>query len=310
MSERPVVSPLSQACGVLVEGVNAAEPLDRDVQDRLYRLYLEHGLLVLRGQELTPEQHIAFSRIFGQLDPHPSEKVRLAGYPEIYEVSYKSAPAADDGEEIIGRIPWHSDLTYTVRPSRGGLLYAVEVPPEGGETGYLDTIAAYDRLDEATRRRIDDLEVLNSIGQVKQTAVRIDPADAQDKRETLAHASAQGSPPETQPPQFPDVVLPLVVTHPQLGRKALNISPSFTRRILGLPEEEGRELMDRLIAHATCPDFAYIHCWRAGDIVIWDNWRTMHSALGYKAKHRRVMHRTTIRPDFELGRVAEQTLAA
>ena len=292
-----VISRLSDACGVVVEGVDAALPLDESVRRALYGLYLEHGLLLMRGQRLAPEQHIALSRIFGDLDPHPSERVRLPGFPEIYEVSYHSAGAPEGSDEVIGQIPWHSDLTYTVRPSRGGLLYAREVPEEGGDTGFIDTAAAYDRLDETTKQQIDNLEVRNSILQVRQTAFKIDPEDSGRDQD----AGSQ----EEQAPQFPEVILPLVVTHPQLGRRALNVSPSFTRCIVGLSEHEGRALLDRLIAHATCPDFAYIHSWRVGDLVIWDNWRMMHRAGGYKAKYRRVMHRTTISPDYELGRVAE-----
>jgi taurine dioxygenase len=291
MSASPVVSPLGSACGVLVEGVDAARPVDPELRQLLYGLFLEHGLLVLRDQDLTPEQHIAFSRTFGGLDPHPSENVRLPGYPEIYEVSYRSAPAAD-GEAIVGQIPWHADLTYTVRPSRGGLLYAREVPEEGGDTGFLDTAAAYDRLDEAAKQRIAGLEVVNSIAQVKQTAFRVD-------RETPAPAR-----PEPHP--FPDVVLPLVVRHPQLGRGAINVSPSFTRCIRGLPAEESEALLAELIAHTTDPEFAYFHSWRVGDLVVWDNWRMMHTATGYKARYRRLMHRTTISPDYELGRVLEE----
>jgi taurine dioxygenase len=292
MSADPVVAPSGGACGVIVHGVDAARPVDARLRRQLYALFLEHGLLVLRDQALTPEQHIAFSRTFGGLDPHPSENVRLAGYPEIYEVNYRSAPAADGEDQIIGQIPWHTDLTYTVRPSRGGLLYAREVPEEGGDTGFLDAAAAYDRLDDVTKRRIEHLEVVNSIDQVKQTAFRVDRSGAETGKQ--------------EPHPFPDVVLPLVVPHPQTGRRAINVSPSFTRCIRGLPAEESQSLVDQLIAHTARDDFAYFHSWRAGDLVIWDNWRMMHTARGYKAGYRRVMHRTTISPDYELGRLLDE----
>lgn len=306
MSARLAISPLSEAAGVIVSGVNVAEPLDEETRKAVYGLYLEHGLLLLRDQHLTPEQHIAFSRMFGGLDLHPLEQLRLDGYPEIMG-STMSGKVKDleRPDEVISRIPWHSDLTYTVRPSRGAVFYARKVPEEGGETGFIDTAAAYDRLNEDMKQRIAGLEVLHSVLKVAEGRIKTGRMDSKEETRSGRKPGARdGAEKLFNFPDFPDVIHPLVVTHPESGRKALNVSPLFTKRILGVPEEEGEQLLRELIAHATAPRHAYIHSWRVGDIIIWDNWRTMHMATGWKAKYVRDMHRTTISADYQMGRVA------
>lgn len=303
MSTNLTVKPLSKAVGVIVSGIDASRPQDDATRKELRDLYSEYGLLLFRDQQLTPEQHIAFSRIFSELDIHPFEQVRLEGYPEIIELSNRRNPVPpDQQEQVIGKIPWHSDLTYTVKPCRGAVLLARAIPEAGGETGFVDTAAAYDSLSEEMKQRIDRLELQHSNRQIVQSAVKVgretpqpNAGNSGDDYETKV---------ETDPAAFPDIIHPIVATHPETGRKALNVSPAFARFIVGMAEEESRALLDELIAHATSSRFAYVHSWRLGDMIIWDNWRTLHMATGHKAKYLREMHRTTLSAEYDMGRVA------
>ena len=318
MNTRYSVSPLSGATGVRIDGVDANEDFDAETRKLLYALYLSHGLLLLRDQHLSPEQHIAFSRLFGDLEIHPIEKIRLPNHPEIIELTNRGAKvSAGKQDDVLGRIPWHSDLTYTLCPSRGALLYARIVPEEGGQTAFVDTAAVYDGLDEATKRRIDRLEVVHSIATKASSDLKEDPVYDRPPGDVQGHDAA-GEGAAGQPkgvlyeaalaalntPEFPEVIHPLVFTHPESGRKALNISPLFAKRILGLPDDEGQHLLRELIEYATESRHVYMHNWKVGDLIIWDNWRTMHAALGCKPKFLRVMHRTTISADGHMGRIA------
>ena len=210
----------------------------------------------------------------------------LGELPEQPEVIVLAAgPLGDeqpeDGtEEPVGVIAWHSDLTYTAIPSRGALLYARVVPEEGGQTGWIDTAAVYDALPASTKEKIAGLDAVHSLGPLQQA---------------IKDAKTQEYGADTEDlPEFAEVVHPLVHRHPETGRRVLNVSPAFMQRIVGLAPEESEALVDELRTFATQPRFAYFHAWRVGDLVAWDNWRTMHVATGHKRRFRRLMHRTTL----------------
>lgn len=245
----------------------------------------EHGVLVARGlDDLELADLVEFTRVFGEPDIHPIEAIRLPGVPEIIELKVDLTDQVDPDDpasgDIVGDIAWHSDLTYTAEPSRGALLYAVDVPAEGGDTGFIDTACVYAALPDDLRRRIDGLEVVHSLGesteaQLKKTATEL---------ATVADSA----------PMFPEVVHPIVHRHPVSGQPVLNISPMFARSIVGWTEAESRGLLDEVTAFATQDRFTYFHHWSVGDLVIWDNWRTMHIATGHPKRYRRRMLRTTI----------------
>lgn len=271
--------PLSPAIGMEILGVDLSGHLDAKVLDEIYATFLEHGLIAIRGQDLSPEAQIAFSSRLGSVDIHPMKEVRHKEHPELivlknetqgqsYGDSGKGAMAPVPQDERLGVIPWHSDLTYTAKPSIGAALYAVEVPPEGGETGFIDIAKVYDTLSDEMKQRIEDLQVVHWLGQGTRGG------EVDDRFEKVVH--------------------PLVTVHPETGRKALNISPLFTREVVDMDEEESRTLLDTLVKHTVRPDNIYYHNWSVGDLLVWDNRRTMHCAKGYEARFRRVMHRTTI----------------
>lgn len=315
MSETFSIEPLGKACGVCVRGFDVNLPLNDAERAALYELYLEHGLILFRDQELTPEQHIAFSRVFGDLDVHPVERIRLAGHPEIIELNYSKLAKPGERSETVGKIVWHSDLTYTVRPSKGALLYARSVPPEGGDTCFADTAAAYDGLSPTMKQRIDGLEVTHIASRglqgdeglsedMKRRIAGLEVIPGAREAKTASGDAQVGANKELNAAAFPFVVHPVAVRHPESGRLALNVGPNYARRIVGLPEEESDALLRELVAEATSPRCTYLHKWRKGDLVLWDNWRTMHMAPGYNARYERVMHRTTLRSEHLMGRMA------
>lgn len=278
------ILPLSPALGVELGGV---DPKHLEASDRsgLRDVFLEHGVLLIRDLDLSPRDHVDFTRVFGEPEIHPIPKVRLAGQPEVIALAGGpgTTPPAEvpKPNQVIGRIDWHSDLTYTPLPSRGALLYARVVPPEGGQTGWIDTAAVYDALPESTRQKLEGLMVFHSLAKVQQA---IDDAKT---------GEYEGGPDNT--PEFPPAEHPIVHRHPETGRRALNVCPAFAQRIVGLPDDEADALLRELQEFATQDRFVYFHDWRVGDLVVWDNWRTMHLATGHPRRFERLMHRTTLR---------------
>ncbi len=281
------IEPLRDAAfGAEVRGLDPDRIDDTD-RSRLRQAFLDHGLLLMKGLEaISPEQHVELSRIFGVPTIHPIPTIRLAECPEIIvlEAEGGDSLAANDPtrNEVVGSIPWHSDLTYTDSPSRGSLLIARVVPPEMGQTGYVDTATVYDALPGSLRERIEGLRAIHSLGPL------------QDSLKSAARATADTEGGEL--PTFEHVVHPLVHVHPDSGRKVLNISPAFIQRIEGIAESESDSLIEALTEFATQDRFVHLHAWEVGDGVLWDNWRTMHSATGHRRRHSRRMHRTTLAP--------------
>lgn len=274
-------SRLSPALGVEVHGLDPKAIGDSE-RVQLREAYREYGVMLVRGLDLTPEQHVDLTRVFGEPDIHPIEKTRLPERPEVIVLA-QLAHAADErddatAEEPVGVIAWHSDLTYTAIPSRGALLYARVVPEEGGQTGWIDTAVVFDSLAESTKERIAGLDAVHSLGPLQQTI----------KGAKIQEYGSEAF------PEFAEVVHPLVHRHPETGRRVLNISPAFLQRIVGLSSEESDALIDDLRTFATQPRFTYFHSWQVGDLIVWDNWRTTHVAKGHKRRFRRVMHRTTL----------------
>lgn len=171
-----------------------------------------------------------------------------------------------------------------------------QIPPEGGDTGWMDTVAVYNGLPANIKNQIDELEVIHQFD------------FSEDVRQ--ARAREAEDPDLRKFPRFPNIAHPLVVTHPESGYKALNISPMFTCDIVGYPEDEAQKLLNELKDIATRTNYTYVHHWQEGDIVIWDNWRTCHTALGHPRKYLRRMHRTTLAATVQFGRVYEGEVKA
>ncbi len=268
--------------GAEIVGLDLARPLDDDGFAAVRRAFLDsEGVLVLRGQTITPEQHIAFSRRFGPLMIHVLRQFLLDGHPEILLVSNVIENGRPIGLGDAGRY-WHSDLSYAAEPSLGSLLLARELPAEGGDTSFANLYAAYDALPAAMKQRIEGLRAVHSYRK--------------------SYDQLQGSswrPPLTavQKEEVREVTHPVVRTHPETGRQALFVNEGFTARILDLPEDESDALLKFLFAHSTEPRFIYRHRWQEHDLVFWDNRCAIHLAHGCPPALRRHLHRTTVKGD-------------
>jgi len=272
--------------GAEIAGCDLSRPATDEEFAAIEEAFAAHGVVVFRGQRLTEEQHIAFSRRFGDLEIHVLKQYLHPRHPEILTISNVEEDGRKIGVADAGRY-WHTDLSYVREPSRCSLLYAREVPvaEDGrvlGDTLFVSTAAAYDALPEATKRRIASLRAVHRYG---------DRYDRMQKTGGFRDALS-----DEQRRQTPDVVHPVVRTHPVTGRKCLYVNEGFTVSLVGLPEEEGRELLAELCRHATAPEFMYRHKWQAGDLLMWDNCQTQHLAVGdYALPQRRLMHRTTVK---------------
>jgi taurine dioxygenase len=275
------VSPVHGRFVAELTGVDLSKPLHDDHFAYIHDAFLEHAILVFRAQTLSNEQHIAFSRRFGELEIHPAKHWLLPDSPEILVLSNRG----EKGTKPIvnGGAYWHSDMTYKAKPPLGSLLYAIKVPPEGGDTLYTDMYTAYETLDEQMKRRIEGLQIIHRYGDRYQKMASVDKDRPALTPEQLA--------------EVPDVVHPAVRTHPETGRKALFVNEGFTIGVAGMPKEESEALLEKLFQHSVQPAHVYRHRWQAGDLVMWDNRCTMHRATEYDLRHDRAMHRTTIQGD-------------
>lgn len=301
------ITPLSNV-GIEVSGFDINEPITEALKAELKALWYEHGILLFRNQDITPEKQIEFSRIFGPLEIHPLKATTSEEYPELFVLESggdkdKFFTANYQGEEIVGRLDWHIDLHYTGRPNHGALLRAVVVPENDGLTGFGDLAKVYDALDEETKTLLEKVEVAYAFCMQRRHMRYVD----LDGYEPGPYSPRK--PADMNYPDFPDAIYPAVVTHPVSGRKVLEIVEQFLDRVItpqqaGLSNDEAIELLQRLVEHIRKPEFHYFHQWREGDMVLWDNWRAMHCATGTRAGAKRVINRTTIEGGIPLGRVS------
>ena len=259
-------------------GVDISKPLDGEVVGKIRSAWQAHAVLVIPGQDLSPERQISFSRYFGDLRGHTVTTLLHPDYPELLVLSNRgrggTAPINNGGAY------WHSDITYETHPPMGSILHGVIVPPEGGDTLYADMVSAYAALDAETKKTLAGLSAVHTyrFRYMKMVAEGVRPART-----------------EAQMAEWIEVTHPVVRTVPETGEKALYVNEGFTARIADLPEDESRDLLDKLLSHTVDERFVYRHRWQPGDVVMWDNRRTLHRATAYDLTHERTMHRTTIR---------------
>jgi len=262
-----------------LEGIDLSGTLDAEAVEAVRQAWWDHSVLVLRGQNISEEQHIAFSRTFGDLQDHTVKDWLLPAHPEILVLSNRGRGGVKPLDN--GGAYWHSDMTYAAVPPMGSILHGLTVPPEGGDTLYADMYAAYEALDDKTRELIEGRTAIHSY---------------LHRYLKMAEGGKRSPPTPAQLAQWRDTVHPIVLTHPESGRKALFVNEGFTVSVNGLERGESEALLEQLYAHCVQPEFIYAHKWRAGDVVMWDNRCTMHCATPYAvSEHERTMHRTTIK---------------
>ena len=282
--------------GAEIRGVDLAARLDATTFDAILRAFDDHGVIFFRGQNLNPAAQIAFSRRFGDLEPHVRVEHRLADYPEILVLSnILDASGRAIGAQDAGRM-WHSDESYKRAPARATMLYSIEVPVDNGvpkgNTCFANVAAAYDALSPAVKAKIEHLTNVHSYADYRRRNRAAQLAEqAQGKRAVEEHM------PDAERLQtVPDIDVPIVRVHPFTGRKCLFVNEAHTSRITQLTAEESTELLRALYEHIVRPDFLYSHAWQAGDLLMWDNCTVQHRAtFDYELPLRRLMHRTTVR---------------
>jgi taurine dioxygenase len=276
------IRPLAGHVGAEIIGLDLRLPLNDQDFASIHRAHLDHHVVVFRDQRITPQQQIDFSRRFGVLQIHVLKQFLLAGHPEILIVSNIVENGQPVGLGDAGKY-WHSDLSYKELPSLGSMLHAQELPSEGGDTLFADMHRAWDTLPSALREAVEGRQAVHSY-----TARYSEGKNAANWRPTLT---------AEQLAQVVTVTHPVVRTHPENGRKALFVSEGFTTHIVGLPEDESRDLLQQLYAHSVREDNVYRHQWQAHDMVFWDNRSLIHLAAGCPDHLRRKLYRTTIQGD-------------
>jgi taurine dioxygenase len=279
--ERIAVKCVAGALGAEIEGADLAR-LDDATFAEIHRAFLDHQVIFFRGQDMTPEQYLAFAKRWGGIHFYPYMK-GLDSHPEIFELV-----KTEDATPVFGN-RWHSDQMYTPIPAKATMLYAKDLPPAGGDTMFSNLYLAYDALSDGMKRMLSRLKTYND-GDNKQRY------GGKSRAEWYGTAGMGG---KLHAVQDNPVVAehPLIRTHPETGRKALFIGDQ-SRRFVDMTDEESKPLIAYLMAHATRPEFTCRFRWKApGALALWDNRCCMHYAVADYAGKRRVMHRITIKGD-------------
>ncbi len=290
------VVPSGAAVGAEIRGIDVALPVPSDVGAALRKAWAEHNVLLFRDQQISDEQIVAVAEIFGGVQEAGSRKYflnagkgdkdhRITGHPSISVISNldeNGNPVKDNGSLGSYEVVWHSDNSYVPVPPAGSMLYALEIPPDGGggDTSFNNQYMAYEELPDDLKKAIEGKSQLH------------------DSSRNSAGVLRPGARLPTCREEVEGVLHPLVRVHPVTGRKALYLGrrrvwPS--NHIIGLSEEESQALLDKLWAHATQPKYAWTHKWRVGDLVLWENRSGMHYRTEIDTTYRRVMHRTVIK---------------
>jgi taurine dioxygenase len=269
------VLPVSGVVGAEVRGLDLGAELDASTVADLRAAFCAHQVLFFRDQDLSPAAQIAFGRRFGDLGSHPYVEAN-AEHPEIIDV------VTEPGDRVNFGGGWHTDVTFLAEPDLGSILYGVEIPPAGGDTLFASQLAAYDALSDTMKGLLDGLIGIHSAGpqyggagySTQSTAMTTKGVDdAVDSR----------------------VEHPVVITHPETGRRGLYVNPAFTIGIKGMHRAESQALLRFLYRHATAEPMTCRFQWRPGSVAMWDNRSVQHYALHDYKGHRRRMRRITIR---------------
>ena len=291
--QRVRVRPTGAALGADIEGVDLAQPLSAEIVGAIKQAWSDHLVLRFRSQRLDDEQLMRFSAYFGELDWAPviaASRVKIRGEDRYVD-------SAEEGRQYISVISnviengkaigalgayeaiWHTDMSYNPEPPCASALYALEVPPAGGDTGFANMYLAYETLPEELRRRVEGRlcrhdASRNSAGELRRGFTEV-----------------------TDPRQAPGIDHPIIRTHPVTGRKTIYLGRRRNAYIQGLDLEESERLLDALWAHATRSELTWYQQWRVGDLVLWDNRCVMHRRDEFDPNSRRLMHRSQIRGD-------------
>ena len=273
------VHPVSEALGAEVRGVDLSL-LDDGTFATIERAWLDHQVLLFRGQQLSITALLTFAGRFGDLEAAP---VNVSGKPWVPEFPHLAVMSnvVENGKRIgslgAGEAIWHTDMSYRPAPPSASVLYAVEIPADGGgNTGFADMYAAYEELPSHLKSQVEQMVIVH------------------DSSRNSADEQRPGFPVVTDPRTAPGARHPAVCTHPATGRRALFLGRRRNAWIVGLELEESEALLDELWSRATRPALTWHHRWRANDLLVWDNRCVMHRRDAFDPSMRRVMHRAQV----------------
>jgi taurine dioxygenase len=273
----PQLRSLSKYIGCEVKGIDLREPIAPTTASAIYRAWLDHAVLLFRDQDLSQEDLIRITGIFGEFAPlgRPAHTLPK-GFAKILPNIMLISNIRENGE-TIGALPdgemlFHHDTIHRDEPHKATLLYSVEIPTYGGDTLFASGTAAYDALDPAMKGKLEGLKAVNYYvyNSVKRN----------DKQAVNAASQA---------------VHPIVRTHEETRRKALYVNRLMSVRIEGMQEAESDAMLDFLFDHSEKSEFVYSHVWRKGDLIIWDNRCSSHARTDFPSDQRRLLLRTTVR---------------
>lgn len=265
------ITPLSDALGVEVSGIDLRHEMDDETFEAIHDAWIDNVIVLFRGQDLSDEDQEHYCKRFGELEVVRSTRAQDEDHPSILLISN----VEDTGKITAlgnGGMLFHYDQCYYQHPAKAAVLYAVEVPAQGGHTLYGNCYTAYETLPDDIKSRIEGKRTLNYFSY----------GDATRR-------------PETTDPEMPQWVHPMVRTVPESGRKALFVCRLMTIRIEGMDKSESDELLGKLFDHMEKPEFIYEHDWRVGDVMMWDNRCSIHARTDFPPEQRRMMRRVTVR---------------
>ncbi len=273
------VQELKPGFGARIGGLDLAGASAGD-RSAVVEAFQRHGAVLLRDQTMSPDDLMGFIGAFGEPEGHTLKEFTLPGYPKIYILSNHTKDGVAIGAHNDG-VGWHTDYSYKAQPVMATMLYAVEVPPEGSDTLLADGCAAWNALPAARQEALKDLKLHHSY----QYFMRTREYGARELPEELKRAN-------------PDVIHPLVRTHPADGRKALWPSTGTVIEVVGMEKAAGLALVEELVEFMTAERFVYRHKWRVGDLLVWDNRCTLHTGTLYDdTRYFRTMHRLWVKGD-------------
>lgn len=296
------IRPLDNA-GAQVTGFDWAGPIPDAIAEELYAAWLDYGVLVFPKAGANNEVHVRLSRVFGELEIHPLKALQAPDFPELAPFGDEK-PARDssrvlsDGETLVGFLYVHQDTAYTTCICKGSMLRMMRIPDEGGDTLFWDTAKAWTDLPEAMQEKLKTLSTIQMMRVIPPPRLwgkpgsHCAPEDFEAYRDGLAN----------YPQEYPLVLHPMAVTHPESGLKTLLLSPQGYVGIDGMEQDEADALFEAVVAHALRPEYEYRHRWSVNDMVLWDNRRMMHMAVGWPPGQVRFAYRTTLKNGLETGR--------
>ncbi len=273
------ITPINGPLGAEICGINLANISDSEFE-AIHLAWLDNCVILLRGQELTDQDLINFSKRLGTLDFAPVQETGrrfVKGYPEIYVISNVIENGQPIGSLGAGEAVWHTDMSYLEEPPKASMVYALEIPPVGGKTYFCNMYKALELLPNSLQTRINGLRLkhdgtYNSGGYLREGVEAID-----------------------DPVTSEGVYHPLICSHPETNRPVLYLGRRRNAYIEGLTLDESDKLLDEIWSYATHEEIAWGHKWMVGDVVLWDNRCTMHKRDSFNPETRRVLHRTQIK---------------